>query len=470
MQLRLRHRLFPRLGLYDWPNEGGFATRTTYQSEVSYMKTWLTTRLAWLDDQNFTGTVIYRPLNFNQYGGNVNAGTPLTMSAYAGTPPGGYTYATGTIYYTTNGSDPRGSNGAPAGTAYSTPVAMNVSQTVKARLYNSGTGNWSPLTTSTFIVNAVPATAANMVVSELMYNPIDASTAEIAAGYSTNDFEYLELLNVSANNVDLSNVAFTEGVLFNFGTSNPAILTVPPGGRVVVVGGSNAFLARYGNNPAVKVAGTFTGSLSNSGERITLVGATGATIAQFTYGDTEPWPVDADGGVYNNGAPPVLIGGGYSLVLNNPAAGLDGNNGTNWRSSAQVGGTPGLASGAAFTGSPTGDTDGDGVSDFFEYATGSNMNNPASRNLPVTSVAPFTVAAVTQNYLKLDYRRNLAADGVHYTVQYGTDLAAWLSDAASVTYVGTHNNGDGTATVTWRSTQPADPAHPRMFLRLSVSP
>ena len=39
-----------------------------------------------------------------------------------------------------------------------------------------------------------------------------------------------------------------------------------------------------------------------------------------------------------------------------------------------------------------------------------------------------------------------------------------------VTYVGTHNNGDGTATVTWRSTQPADAAHQRMFLRLSVTP
>ena len=93
-----------------------------------------------------------------------------------------------------------------------------------------------------------------------------------------------------------------------------------------------------------------------------------------------------------------------------------------------------------------------------------------SRNLPVTSVAPFTVGAVTQNYLKLDYRRNLAADGVHYTVQCSPDLVIWLSDAASVTYVGTHNNGDGTATVTWRSTQPADAAHPRLFLRLSVSP
>ena len=205
--------LFPRLGLYDWPNAPGYASRTTYQSEVSYMKTWLTTRLTWLDDQNFTGTVIYRPPNFSSYGGNVNAGTQVTITAYSGTPPSGYTYATGTLYYTTDGSDPRGSNGAPAGTAYSSAITLNTSQTVKARLYNAG--NWSPISTGSFVVNAVPASAANLVVSEIMYHPTDATPAETAAGYGPNDFEYLELLNVSATNVDLSNCAFTDGILFD---------------------------------------------------------------------------------------------------------------------------------------------------------------------------------------------------------------------------------------------------------------
>ena len=37
----------------------------------------------------------------------------------------------------------------------------------------------------------------------------------------------------------------------------------------------------------------------------------------------------------------ALILGGISLV-NDPAAGIDYNNGANWRSSAQVGGTPGV--------------------------------------------------------------------------------------------------------------------------------
>ena len=303
-----------------------------------------------------------------------------------------------------------------------------------------------------------------------MYSPVNATNAEIALGYSTNDFEYIELLNVSGSNVDLSNIAFTEGVLFNFGTNNASLLTVPPGGRVVVVGGLNAFLSRYGNNPAVKIAGTFTGSFANGGERITLVGAGGATIAQFTYGGAEPWPVDADGPVYDNSAPPQLIGGGYSLVLNNPAAGINCNNGANWRSSAQVGGTPGLTSGAAFAGLPNGDSDGDGATDFFEYATGSNLNNPSSKYLPVVSIAPFSLIIGTDNYLKLTYRRNLAADGVKYVVQYSEGLGTWSGGPEAVAYVGAHNNGDGTATVTYRSAVPVSSAHPSMFLQLSVQP
>ena len=463
-----QYRTYPRLGLYDWPNPNGFGSRTTYQSEVGYLKTWLTTRLNWIDDQNFVGAVVYRPPNFSQYGGNVNAGTQVTMTRYTGAAPAGFSYATGTIYYTTNGTDPRNPDGSPGGTAYSVPVTLSASQTVKARLYNAP--RWSPVTTATFVVDAVPAGVANLVVSELMYNPLNATAAEITAGYSTNDFEYIELLNVSAGNVDLSNVAFTEGVLFNFGTNNPAILTVPPGGRVVVVGGQNAFIARYGNNAAVKIAGTFTGSFSNSGERITLAGATGAAIAQFTYGDSEPWPVDADGGVYNNGAPPQLIGGGYSLVLNNPAAGVNYHSGVNWRSSAQIGGTPGLVSGSAFAGQADGDTDGDGLKDFFEYATGSNLNNAASRSLPVVAIAPFALLIGTDNYLRLDFRRNLAADGVNFTAQRSADLATWAGDASAVTYVGTLNNGDGTATVTFRSTQPVSPGMPGCFMRLLVSP
>ena len=98
------------------------------------------------------------------------------------------------------------------------------------------------------------------------------------------------------------------------------------------------------------------------------------------------------------------------------------------------------------------------------------MGSAASRNLPVAGVAAYTVGGVTSNYLKFDYQRNLSAEGVNYTVQSSTDLTTWASDPSAVVYVGTHNNGDGTATVTYRAAVPMGPAVPKLFLRLSVAP
>ncbi len=464
----MRHyRRWPILGTYVWPNAPGYAQRIYFNSngvantgEIDFMKDWLSQRLTWIDDQNFVGSVVYRPPNFSQYGGSVGANYPLTITPYTGTPPSGYTYATGTLYYTLDGSDPRGSTGTPAvgASAYSGPVVVTSSKTVKARLYNSGSGAWSPVSTGSFIVNATPASASNVVVSEIHYIPVGPTAAELAAGYSSgNDFEFIELLNVSAQSVDLTNCKFTIGIVFDFASADPATLALAPGERVVIVGNKNGFLFRYGNNPAVKIAGQFSGNLSNSGEQIVLLAANSTAIANFTYGIAEPWPV-------------IAGSSGYSLVLNNPAVGLNFNTGGNWRSSATVGGTPGIANSTPFAGSPSGDTDGDGFSDFFEYATGTNAGLPGSFAAPATSVASYIVGGIPQNFLTLQYRRNLAADGVNFVVKLSTDLVTWASDASAITYVGTVKNGDGTATVTCRSTEPADAAHPRMFLRLSVTP
>ena len=40
---------WPILGTYVWPNPAGYENRTTYQSEVDYMKTWFSNRYNWLD-------------------------------------------------------------------------------------------------------------------------------------------------------------------------------------------------------------------------------------------------------------------------------------------------------------------------------------------------------------------------------------------------------------------------------------
>jgi hypothetical protein len=462
--VRRHYRKYPRLGQYDWPNPAGFASRTLYNSngnattgEVDYMKNWLQTRLAWLDDQFRVGSVIYRPPNFSHAGGNVALGFQLTMSPYSGLAPSGTTYANGSIVYTLDGSDPRASTGAVSATAqtYSSPITLNNSHVVKARLYNNG--SWSPATTATFIVDAVAASASNLVVSELLYNPLGPTTAEGNAGFTSgNQFEFLELMNVSNQNVDLSTVTIADAVDFNFANANPNVLTLPPGGRVVVVGDQAAFNFRYGTNPGVKIAGTFSGNLSNSGELITIRSGDNI-IAQFTWGEAEPWPIAADGS-------------GFSLVLNNPGANPDYSAGWNWRPSAEIGGDPGAADSAPFTGSPTGDTDLDGHSDFLEYAVGSDLADPASISMPTVMIAPYVIAGQSGNYLQFQFRRNLSADGCSYTVLLSDDAVTWQTGPTAVTYVGTMHNGDGTATVTYRSTLPVDSARPNVFMKLRVGP
>jgi hypothetical protein len=460
----MRHyRKYPRLGQYDWPNAPGYASRIYYNGngnattgEVDYMKNWLQTRLTWLDDQNKSGTVIYRPPNFSNYGGNIPAGTQLTISAYTGTPPGGYTYATGTLYYTLDGNDPRSSTGAISASAqtYGAPITLNTSTIVKARLYNGGT--WSPVTMAVFIVNAVAASSANLVVSEVHYAPLGPTAAEAAAGFNSgNDFEFIEFLNVSAQNVDLSGVTVADAVDFNFINAAPNTLTVPPGGRVVIVGNQAAFLFRYGSNPQVKIAGAFNGNLSNGGELLTVRAANNSLIAQFTWSDLEPWPVAADGA-------------GYSMVLNNPAANPVYGVGSSWRPSAQIGGGAGLADSTPFAGNPNADDDSDGQSNFLEYGVGTNPANPMSKSNPTIAVLPYTVGADTRSYLRIQFQRSLTADA-NYAVLLSEDALNWQTGDTAVTYVNTQNNGDGTATVTYRSTQPCDSGHPRMFVRLRVS-
>ena len=658
------------LGTYVWPNAGGsgavptldprpWQVNTTYQSEVDWMKTWIGQRLNWIDDQNFSGSVIYRPVNLSAASGSVPAGTQISLSRYTGTAPSGYTYATGgTIYYTTDGSDPRspaapivenvllagtgdackwivpsagnggftltaaagaqqwtnytdppnianwttGSTGvgydtatdyisligansntgsqmngmnatcyirinftipnqatldsmnylklsmkyddgyrayingtlvsarndtdpsittdpstavanvihddvlalvyednditsvgkpalrvgtnvlaihglnAPAtssdllfvarlvwatatpsggsgGIAYTGPIPLTTSSSINARLLANGV--WSPLTTGTYVVDAVPASAANIVISEIHYHPTNATPAEVSAGFtSASDFEFIELLNISTQNVDLTNCSFTDGIVYSFGAENPSALTLAPGGRAIVVANQAAFLSRNGSNPNMRILGQFTGSLSNSGENITLLAANTNVIANFTYGTAEPWPVDADGP-------------GYSLLLNNPGANPAYANGASWRSSSLIGGSPGVINNSTFTGSTFGDTDNDGHSDFLEYALGTSLNN--SNSAPVTSHAYIVdpAGADPGTYLSFQYTRNLSADGVVVTPQQSSDLNNWSS--AGIVYMSTANQGNGTALVTCRSAQPISGPSTRSYMRVLVT-
>lgn len=237
---------------------------------------------------------------FSQHGGNVVGGFRLAITAPAGE-----------IRYTLDGSDPREIGGAAAGggRVYSGEITLNQSTTVRARVVNAG--SWSPLLEASF---TVIQTFDSLRVTEIHYHPAAEGSVDGDA------FEFIELKNVGADTVDLSGVRCVDGIDYTFAVGT----RLEPGRWVVLVSDAEAFARRY---PGVAVGGVYQGRLSNGGERVALVHATGAPLMELTYGAESPWPPAADGQ-------------GFSLVPvdpNGPASGLA----SAWRTSARIGGSPG---------------------------------------------------------------------------------------------------------------------------------
>jgi hypothetical protein len=265
---------------------------------------------------------------FSLRGGNIAKGFSLTLST-----------TSGTIYYTLDGSDPRLAGGAISPTAHvytpGTPILVTDTTLVKVRALSAGV--WSAIDEAQFIVDA-PASITNLVVNELHYHPPGPTAAELAIDptWTSNDFEFIELKNTSNTQIDLTGVKFTVGVTFDF--TGSSVTKLAPGGYVLVVKNLAAFQARYGTSQLARIAGVYSGSLSDGGETLTLKDRLNADIVNFAYSDSGAWPGRADGD-------------GSSLELKDPAAVpptaaaratylLDGNN---WRSSREYNGTPAAA-------------------------------------------------------------------------------------------------------------------------------
>jgi len=257
---------------------------------------------------------------FGQHGGLFAAGFVLEMTA-----------AQGTIHYTLDGADPRLPGGAPAASAavYSGPVALAQSATVKARV-RFGT-EWSALNEAAFVKDT------GLRITEIMFHPADPPLPDTR---SDDDFEFVEIRNVGSASAALAGVTFTEGIGFTFASG-----TLAPGSQLLLVGDLAAFESRYGTGHLV--AGTFSGSLGNSGERLRLEDATGGALHDFEFQDE--WAPSADGS-------------GRSLVIRDPNGDIatwvraDG-----WRASALPGGSPGAAELPVCN--DAADNDGDGLVD-----------------------------------------------------------------------------------------------------------
>lgn len=239
---------------------------------------------------------------YSQPGGPIGAGLTLTI-----TNPNGV----GTIYYTLNGTDPRVLGGAIAGAAYTTPLNISQTTTVKSRVRHTN-GEWSPLLEATFTGGSTPS----LLITEIMYHPPDQN------GVDGDEFEFVEIKNVGANTLELFGMKFTDGIDYAF----PAGATIAPAGFVVLAKNPTQFALKY---PGVPVLGGYgpSSSLNNAGETLTLRDAANNIIFSVTYTDDPPWPTAPDGG-------------GPSLVPNLPNSNPDPHEPANWRVSGTSGGSP----------------------------------------------------------------------------------------------------------------------------------
>ena len=391
---------------------------------------------------------------FGQQGGVVPANYALTM-----TNPGGAE----TIYFTQAGSDPRvAGTGAisPTATAYSGAVTLASSQTIKARVFNGGA--WSALNEAYFSVGTVAAAAGNLVISKIHYRPSSPTAAEIAAGFGErSDFEFLEVLNISANRVSLDGISFSLGL--DIAPLPDGVRELTAGERALYVAKQAPFEFRYGS--ALPIAGEFVvgSNLDNDGETLHLLSSTGATIVIFAYDDIAPWPLAPDGT-------------GPSLVLMNSAT-SDPSDGSNWRASTGVNGSPAVDDRRLFPAwqtanfpaggpdsLPAADADDDGLNNLFEHFLGSNPNAPTPAELiPAVSVQAIDPGTgVTDDYAVFTFRRLKAAEDVTFTLETTTDFLTWQTGGLLLA-APPIDNGDGTETRRYRAAQPVGNESTRHF-------
>ena len=72
---------------------------------------------------------------------------------------------------------------------------------------------------------------------------------------------------------------------------------------------------------------------------------------------------------------------------------------------------------------------------------------------------------MVDDYLFLTFHKNLDAD-VSLTVEVSSDLINWSSASATIEHMLNVDNGDGTATATYRFTDPVGQGQSQNFVRL----
>lgn len=122
--------------------------------------------------------------------------------------------------------------------------------------YPDGASQFSRLRSPTIGTNNAPLKPADVVINEIMYDPISGDS---------ND-EYVELFNRGTNTMDLTGWRLRDGISYDI----PDGTQIAPGGYLVIARNADRLRATYTQLNAVNCLGDYQGSLANGGERIEL--------------------------------------------------------------------------------------------------------------------------------------------------------------------------------------------------------
>ncbi|MDB4300765.1 lamin tail domain-containing protein, partial [bacterium] len=310
----------------------------------------------------------------------------------------------------------RGEVDPSAGTNVTEPVILSSASQLSARSYNSSTEEWSALSTAFFSIDTIPASAENLVISEIHYHPSEPVAAEeIAISTDQDDYEFIELLNISGQNVNLTGVHFSTGIGFAFADNT----ILASGGRVVLVKDPEAFAVRYGNG--VAIGGEYSGNLSNSDDFISLSLTGVGTLHSLSYTDDDPWPTQPDVS-------------DYSIILLDPSTNPDSALPENWGTHSNLGGGPGIAdmpqvesyqAWATMNGvtSEDQDLDQDGLSALLEYALGTDPS--------VSNPDAVQSGGVVGGFSTISFQRGTGRSDVIFQVQSSADLISWTDEQST---------------------------------------
>jgi len=180
-------------------------------------------------------------------------------------------------------------------------------------LKSTGTYNFVAISENTKgSANAYPKVGP-IVISEIMYHP----NWPDSGSYNNEEFEYIELYNITSSPVTLYDDTeavpwrFTEGIDFNFPAS-PNEVTIAAHEYLLVVKNPTAFAQRHPSVPSGIILGPYNGNLDNGGEKVELSmpGDEADGVRYYIrvdsvnysdgsqhddFGGLDPWPAGADG-------------------------------------------------------------------------------------------------------------------------------------------------------------------------------